>query len=68
MKALLWVLDVNSEAVDNSVEIRLWGLDGQGRRVLVRDQSYLPYFVLVLNGKREASDVLVEIGESTSHL
>ena len=62
MKTLLRVLDVNSEAVDNSVEIRLWGLDGQGRRVLVRDQSFLPYFVLVLNGKREASDVLAEIG------
>jgi DNA polymerase I len=64
LKALLWVLDINSEAIDNSVEIRLWGLDGQGRRVLVRDQSFLPYFVLVLNGKREASDVLAEIGEN----
>ena len=55
------MLDINSQATDAGAEIRLWGVDDQGRRVLVRDQSFLPYFVLVLNGKREARDVLEEI-------
>ena len=39
-----WLLDVNSEGS----EIRLWGIDGEGKRALVLDRSFLPRFYLVL--------------------
>lgn len=61
MKTSLWLLDINGEFIQGNPEIRLWGLDGEGRRILVRDSRLLPYFYLVLNGTRESEDIANEI-------
>jgi len=61
LKTSLWLLDINGEFIQGNPEIRLWGLDGEGRRILVRDSRLLPYFYLVLNGTRESEDIANEI-------
>jgi DNA polymerase I len=52
---------MNGEFIQGNPEIRLWGLDGEGRRILIRDIHLLPYFYLVLDGTRESKDVANEI-------
>lgn len=40
------MLDIGYEVVEDSPEIRLWGFDGDGNRILVIDRSLTPYFYL----------------------
>jgi len=61
MKTSFWLLDINDEFVEDAPEIRLWGLDEKGRRILIRDSRLLPYFYLVLDGSRDSIDVIDEI-------
>jgi len=49
MKTLFYLLDVNHEAVDGKLEIRLWVTDSQGNRLLLIDRSFLPAFYLILD-------------------
>ncbi len=48
MKTRLWLLDINDRVVDDVSETRLWGIDGAGRRVLIIDRRFRPYFYLLL--------------------
>ncbi len=48
MKIDFWLLDINHETIDGQPEIRLWGIDSKGKRVLVRDKSFRPYFYLLV--------------------
>lgn len=47
MTLRFWLLDINAERIGERPEIRLWGLDDRGRRVLVIDRSTEPYFYLL---------------------
>ena len=40
------MLDIGYEVVEDSPEIRLWGFDGNGNRILIIDQNLTPYFYL----------------------
>jgi len=42
-----FLLDINHEIVNGTPEIRLWGIDSQGKRVLICDKSFLPFFYLI---------------------
>jgi DNA polymerase elongation subunit (family B) len=42
-----WLLDVSYDVVDGVPEIQLWGIDRSGRRVLVVDRSFRPYFYVL---------------------
>ncbi len=53
MKILLWLLDINYELVNDTPEIRLWGIDAKENRILVIDRNFNPYFYLTLE---EGSD------------
>ena len=44
LKVSLWLLDINYEVRNNQPEIWLWGLDQNGKRLLVIDKNFEPYF------------------------
>jgi len=48
MKIDFWLLDINHEVFDAQPEIRLWGIDSNGKRLLIRDKSFRPYFYLLV--------------------
>ena len=47
MKINFWFLDVNQEVVDGIPEIRIWGLDETGKRILIIDRNFRPYFYVL---------------------
>ncbi|MGQ9679821.1 MAG: DNA-directed DNA polymerase [Candidatus Bathyarchaeia archaeon] len=47
MKTNFWLLDIGYEVLRDNPEIRLWGIDDNGNRVLILDRSLIPYFYLV---------------------
>jgi len=47
MKILFWLLDINYELINDTPEIRLWGIDGEENRVLVIDRNFTSYFYLI---------------------
>ena len=48
-----WLLDINYDMVGDVPEVRMWGLDDQGRRVVVLDRSFRPYFYVLPEPGRE---------------
>jgi len=59
LKVDFWLLDVNQEVVNNIPEIRVWGLDEKGRKILLIDRNFKPYFY-VLPKKPEDVNILAE--------
>lgn len=59
MKKKIWLLDVNYEVKDHQPELWIWGIDNNGKRILIIDQNFLPYFYLVIEEK-EKPQVVVE--------
>jgi len=58
-KLRFWLLDVNHESRGGKPEIWMWGVDDRGRRVLVVDRNFAPYFYLVL-GAQETPETVHE--------
>jgi DNA polymerase I len=55
MRTEFWVLDASYDVVGGVPEVRLWGIDREGRRVVVLDRSFRPYiYVLPAEGAEEA--------------
>ena len=47
-----WLLDINYDIVGEVPEIRMWGIDGNGKRVVVLERNFRPYvYVLPVNEK-----------------
>lgn len=59
MKKRFWLLDVNYEVEAHQPELWIWGIDDEGRRILIIDRNFLPYFYLVLEEK-ENPEVVVD--------
>lgn len=59
MKVDFWLLDVNQEVVNGVPEIRIWGLDEKGKKILLIDRNFKPYFY-VLPKKTEDVNILAE--------
>ena len=53
-----WLLDINYEDTPQGPEVYLWGIDKQGRRVVVVDREFLPYFYAVVSGEADPGEVL----------
>lgn len=54
MRTEFWLLDVSYEVVGGVPEVRLWGIDREGRRIVVLDRSFRPYvYVLPEAGAEE---------------
>ncbi len=61
MKKIFWFLDVNAELRNHAPEIWMWGIDDQGKRVLIIDRNFSPYFYLVLNEGQDSRPVIEKI-------
>jgi len=46
-KTTFFLLDVNEDTTPQGSEIRLWGIDNQGKSVLIVDRSFKPFFYAV---------------------
>ncbi len=53
VRLVFWILDVNYEVVGGVPEVRMWGIDSEGRRVVVLDRSFRPYFYVLPEPGRE---------------
>jgi len=40
LKILFYLLDITYDVVEGKPEVRLWGLDSHGRRVMLYDRGY----------------------------
>jgi hypothetical protein len=60
MRIRFWLLDVNYEVKNDSSEVRLWGVDEVGRRVVVIDRNFLPYFYATIEEGADSSEVVEE--------
>ncbi|MCS7120457.1 MAG: DNA polymerase domain-containing protein [Nitrososphaerota archaeon] len=58
-----WLLDINYEVDKDSrkAEIWLWGIDEEGKRVLVIDRNFSAYFYLVIEQNREPQEILERV-------
>ncbi|RLE58418.1 MAG: DNA polymerase II, partial [Thermoprotei archaeon] len=43
-----WLLDINYDVVGGVPEIRMWGIDRSGRRIVVIDRKFRPYFYVLI--------------------
>jgi DNA polymerase I len=57
MKKIFWLLDINYEVTENKPELWIWGIDDEGKRILIIDCNFLPYFYLVLEEKENPKAV-----------
>ena len=63
-----WLLDINYEVKDHKPEVWLWGIDEEGRRVLVIDKSFQPYFYAVLKDSEDPRKVYERIINAKGNL
>lgn len=61
MKLKFYLLDVTYEIVGREPHIIMWGIDEQGRRIVLRDKSFRPYFYVLV------SDDMVEVVRQKIH-
>jgi len=61
MKKTFWLLDVNYEVKDHQPEVWIWGIDDEGKRILVIDRNFFPYFYLVIEEKENPQAVVERI-------
>ena len=52
-----WLLDINYEVRDHRPEIWLWGIDDEGRRVLIIDRGFITYFYVLPEEGEDAEKV-----------
>ncbi len=67
-KLTFWLLDINYEKRDGKPELWMWGIDGEGRRVLVIERSFVMYFYLVLKSQEDPKTVLGRIHQQASEM
>ena len=54
-------MDINYELVNGQPEIRLWGLDQNGNRVMAYDRRFQPYFYLLVEEGTKVEEVIQKI-------
>ncbi|ADN50325.1 DNA-directed DNA polymerase [Vulcanisaeta distributa] len=50
MELAFWLLDITYGVIGNTPELRLFGITDDGKRVLVLDRSFRPYFYVIPSG------------------
>ncbi|MDH5483193.1 MAG: DNA polymerase II [Candidatus Bathyarchaeota archaeon] len=61
MRITFWLLDINYEIKNNASEIWLWGIDSSGKRVLIIDRNFLPYFYALVEDDVDPAEFVEEI-------
>ncbi len=54
MELTFWLLDITYGVIGNTPELRLFGITDDGKRVLVLDRSFRPYFYVIPSGDANA--------------
>jgi DNA polymerase I len=52
---------LNYEARNGAAEIWLWGIDNTGKRVLIIDRDFLPYFYVLIEDNKDQAAIMKEI-------
>jgi len=62
MKVRFWLLDIGYTLISNNVpRLELWGIDESGRRVLILDEMFRPYFYVKLSEDANPEDVFLKL-------
>jgi len=68
MKKVFWLLDINYEVKENKPELWIWGIDNEGKRILIIDQNFLSYFYVVLEENKSPKTLIEAIqSQKTSY-
>ena len=58
MKIDLWLLDISYDVIEKEIpEVRMWGITPDGKRVVVLDRSFRPYFYVVPKDPERAKEI-----------
>ncbi len=68
IKWLFWLLDINYEVKENKPEIWMWGIDNKGKRILIIDRNFTPYFFLILNSLENPNMVLERVRQKQAEI
>ena len=63
-----WLLDINYEVRDHQPEVWLWGIDEDGRRILIVDRGFPAYFYVVPVSGENPKAVAEKIRQMSSSL
>jgi len=55
------LLDVNYEVKDHQPEVWIWGIDDNGKRILIIDRNFLAYFYLLIKEKENPQAIMKRI-------
>jgi DNA polymerase I len=61
VKLKFWLLDPSYSMVKGNPEVRLWGIAEDGRRVLVKDRGFRPYFYVLPRAEADLKQLKEQI-------
>ncbi len=61
MELEFYFLDITYEVVGNEPHIIIWGITRDGKRVLLRDRRFRPYFYAILDKEADAKQVIGKV-------
>jgi len=61
MKKNFWLLDITSETSREGPEVQLWAIDEAGKRVMIVDHEFHPYFYLLPKSDLSIKDIMAEV-------
>jgi DNA polymerase I len=68
LKRAFWLLDLNHETYEGKSSIWLWGITHEGKRILVIDNNYQPYFYLLPRKDQDPEELRKKLEEEKPHL
>jgi len=67
MKRTFWLLDLNQETYRGKSSIWLWGITHEGKRILIIDDNYEPYFYLLPKDDQDPGKLREKLETETPH-
>src|SRR6266566_2475818 len=67
MQRTFWLLDLNHESYEGKSSIWLWGITHEGKRVLVIDNNYRPYFYLLPRQEQDPEELRKKLEAEKPH-
>jgi len=63
-----WLIDLNDGEFDGQRSIFLWGIDGDGHRILLLDKEFRPSFYLLLSDRVQTESILKQLAGISSEV
>lgn len=67
-KIQFWLIDVNDGEFDGQRSIFLWGVDRDGRRILLLDKDFRPSFYLLLADQAKSESILRQLADISAEM